>query len=259
MNTAKRIIEAMNVVIEEQRINMMKRYARISQCYANNNSGKEPVKDCNGRFHAPCDGYVDPFSDNIMAGGEYLSFDFEFDERDDEITIGARGRSEPLSKERVLLPVAEAEWFKEQMKEMGIDCSLGGSFDSPALKETVQYCYTTGSLQVVKCMKDIVAEIKKEQSAVRKANKGEAPVGRIKVQGTIVCVKVEPGFAYNSVILKMMVELENGATAWGTVPKAIEADVGVKVEFTATFEQAKDDKTHAFFSRPAVAKPAKTV
>ena len=53
----------------------------------------------------------------------------------------------------------------------------------------------------------------------------------------------------------MMVVLENGATAYGSVPSSISnIERGQSVEFSATFEVSNNDKGHAFFKRPTKAK-----
>ena len=80
-------------------------------------------------------------------------------------------------------------------------------------------------------------------------NKGDAPEGRVTVSGTVTSVKVYED--YYGVQCKMMVVLENGATVYGSLPKSIPFEYRGKVQFTATFELAKDDKTHAFYKRPS--------
>ena len=53
----------------------------------------------------------------------------------------------------------------------------------------------------------------------------------------------------------MIITLENGATAYGTMPKVLadqDAKAGHALTLKATFEQDKNDSTHAYFTRPAV-------
>lgn len=80
-------------------------------------------------------------------------------------------------------------------------------------------------------------------------SKGEAPVGKQTVKGKVVSVKDWMG-EYGPVF-KMTVRLENGATVYGSLPKAVPADYRGDIEFKATFEHAKDDTTHSFFKRPS--------
>lgn len=85
-----------------------------------------------------------------------------------------------------------------------------------------------------------------------KVNKGEAPSGKQTVAGKVVSVKTWND--YYGIVSKMMVRLENGATVYGSLPKAVPLDYRGTIEFKATFEQAKDDSTHAFFKRPSSVK-----
>ena len=47
--------------------NMQARAARLEKAFANANQGLHPKQDCNGRHHAPCDGYV-------LAGDDWLDY-----------------------------------------------------------------------------------------------------------------------------------------------------------------------------------------
>ena len=47
--------------------NMQARTARLEKAFANANQGLHPKQDCNGRHHAPCDGYV-------LAGDDWLDY-----------------------------------------------------------------------------------------------------------------------------------------------------------------------------------------
>lgn len=82
-----------------------------------------------------------------------------------------------------------------------------------------------------------------------KADKGEAPVGKVEVIGTIVSVK--DWMDIYGPVVKMTVKLENGATVYGSLPKCVPIDYRGKITFTATFEHAKNDNTHSFFKRPS--------
>jgi hypothetical protein len=55
----------------------------------------DATQDANGRFHAPCDGYICPITDQTFRGGEYLPFitDDELEERGGERSCGIRSVS----------------------------------------------------------------------------------------------------------------------------------------------------------------------
>jgi len=110
------------------------------------------------------------------------------------------------------------------------------------------------------------------QQDEKKAEKGEAPLGKQMVVGTICTVKRQ--YSQFGIQEKMLVELENHSTVWGSVGKALwemvpcsgearrlfdEGDLdasfkarfrGVKVQFEADFSHADNDSTHSFFKRP---------
>jgi hypothetical protein len=90
-------------------------------------------------------------------------------------------------------------------------------------------------------------------AAERKVTPVPAPVGRQTVQGRVVKLKsVESQFG---VTTKMIVKA-NGFMVYGTVPQSlwdVNFGLGDLVEFTATFEQSKDDQTFGFFKRPSKA------
>lgn len=50
--------------------------------------------------------------------------------------------------------------------------------------------------------------------------------------------------------LKMLVLDDRGFKVWGTVPRAIDVEQGVRVRFTASLEQSDDDRLFGFFSKP---------
>ena len=83
-------------------------------------------------------------------------------------------------------------------------------------------------------------------------SKGEAPSGKQTVKGKVISVKDWMG-EYGPVF-KMMVRLENGATSYGSLPKAVPIDYRGEIEFSATFTQTMNDNTHSFFKRPSKVK-----
>lgn len=104
-----------------------------------------------------------------------------------------------------------------------------------------------------------------ERKAVREAERAEkaasepapAPVveGRITVTGEVLSTKAQDS-PYGPT-LKMLVLEERGFKVWGTLPRALEADVplvGKRVVFTASVERSDDDECFGFFKRPAQAR-----
>lgn len=80
--------------------------------------------------------------------------------------------------------------------------------------------------------------------------KGDAPVGRQTVTGTVLSTKVQESI-YGAT-LKMLLKLTNGSRVWLTVPRKATVTKGDSVTVTATFEVSKDDKSFAFGSRPEI-------
>jgi len=90
-----------------------------------------------------------------------------------------------------------------------------------------------------------------------------APVGRVKVVGTIVKVKEQLGpieFGRPAwITYKMIVALEDGNRVWTTVPREVLNGVGyglaelpgTKIELTATFERSDRDEHFSFGKRPS--------
>lgn len=71
---------------------------------------------------------------------------------------------------------------------------------------------------------------------------GDAPTGRVEIEGVIVCTKVkETDFGST---LKMLVKLDNGATVWCSVPNSLHDDVDQAVK------KLHGDNGFAFGKRP---------
>ena len=122
-----------------------------------------------------------------------------------------------------------------------------------------EYCYitVTGHKPLIGAIAKTVEAIQAEQREHEKQFKGVAPTGKATVKAMIKGVKmVESGFGHSiRLVPKMIITLENGATAYGTMPKVLadqDAKAGHAFTLKATFEQDKNDSTHAYFTRPAV-------
>lgn len=81
-----------------------------------------------------------------------------------------------------------------------------------------------------------------------------APIaeGWVTVEGEIVAIKSQPGYAYNTTDLKMLVKTTGNYKLWGTLPRALyDADKGSRVRFVAVVEAKETD--FGYFSRPSKA------
>lgn len=234
---------------------------RIMEKAAAANNDLEPTEDRHGRLHAPCDGYE--WESDIYPGGAYLPFPQEFWEMLEERTGRPCGPSSASSnsygsKQRVKVTTQEAEEIQVACAKFA-EVSIGKTWDDGVT------CYVyiqTTRTKLIELIADYRAEqeaalkaIRDAEKAARQALKGEAPEGRCVVKGRIVCFKrVERDrFSYydSGVDYKMLVELENLSTVWGSQPSNIgDAEVGDEVQFTATFQRAEGDNTHAFYKRP---------
>lgn len=126
---------------------------------------------------------------------------------------------------------------------------------NPFVKDVVAKLGLYGSLserQVAAVLKAIARDAEvaagKAQEAVEV--KGDAPVGRVTVTGTVLSTKVQESI-YGAT-LKMLLKLENNSRVWLTVPRKATVTKGDSVTVTATFEVSKDDKSFAFGSRPEI-------
>lgn len=235
---------------------------RIKEKAATANHDLEPTEDRHGRLHAPCDGYE--WEGGPYQGGSYLPFPLEFWEMLEERTgrpCGPSGASAASygTKQRVKVTTSEAEEIRVACNKYA-DVAIGKTWDDGVT--CYVYIQTTRN-KLIELIADFRAEqeaalkaVRNAEQAAKRALKGEAPEGRCVVKGRILKFKAVEGerFSYYSsgIQYKMLVELENLSTVWGSQPSNIgDAEVGDVVQFTATFERAKDDNTHAFYKRPS--------
>jgi hypothetical protein len=124
------------------------------------------------------------------------------------------------------------------------------SSDSGILADMFEKLLANGSLSVKQwAFADKLA-------ADRKVTPAPAPVGRQTIKGVVVKTKtVESQFGVN---FKMVVK-GDGFMVYGSIPSSIlSVEAGDTVQFTATFEQSKDDQTFGFFKRPSKAEILET-
>lgn len=123
------------------------------------------------------------------------------------------------------------------------------------VKDVVAKLGLYGSLserQVSAVLSAIARDTQKAQEKAVEATevKGDAPVGRQTVTGTVLSTKTVEGFYGNT--LKMLLKLENNSRVWLTVPSKAAVEPKDVITVTATFEASKDDKSFSFGKRPSL-------
>ena len=223
----------------------------------------EPTLDADGRFHAPCDGYVYPVDiygeTRTFAAGSYLP-EFNFDE--DGEWIPPSGRTVLTETPRVKLPASVIVELAELLDGVPTSIKNGKVWEA---NEPTAYAYIYGSSKTLTHgIHDIVAQWSQEyygEEKQRQIDTGELkPVieGRGPITGTVLGVKVEDDFYGRT--YKMLIEDDRKFKLWGTIPTAIWEAVNdlqdlvkQRVAFTATVAQSQNDETFGIFKRPAKA------
>ena len=229
---------------------------RVSESAATANNDQAPTIDDNGRFHAPCDGYS--WLQEVYPAGAFPPFPPGYsDSAPLDVAGGATGK-----KSRVVTTVSELPSIKNAIAHHatvtagktwsdGVSCYVYIQSPRKGLHTAISAWNDSQVTQKV-------AEAAQKVAEPAKA-KGTAPTGRQSVTGVVLAIKEVqgPSFSYYDCGLsyKLMIELPNGATVYGSRPGSLcDVEVGQTVEFTATFEQADGDETHAFYKRPSKAR-----
>jgi hypothetical protein len=258
--------------------NYVKLQERIQKA-ADKANGKhlEPILDSDGRYHAPCDGYkffichlagsLSDLEEKIYAGGQYLPYE-NFDE--------GKFYGEMQFRHKLMVPatfwkevIDSNYWLKRATAYEPSKIYQYNGFDV----RNIWFFFTKWELGHIIPIFNVLLEQAEEEKPVLppKPPKGIAPEGRQSVTGTILNYKEVDG-PYGSVS-KILIELENYSTIWGTFPSIDVYDEGpnrelwlkaggdfrgMKITFTATFEHANKngvvDVTHSFFKYPKKAK-----
>ena len=232
------------------------RRARIEAAYKESNSGIEPTKDRNGRFHAPCDGYVMPvgimdnyrgdYENHVFGAGEYLPV--PFNEEDEYFSPSV---SFSFSYKR------KVKAYIEDIKEMAASAlSVGITADHGKVWQEngkeVAYAYVAGLKSVVDKACEIIAipVTGKMWTPTSAEPEVYAEAGRYEVTGELVHVKAEEGFY--GMQYKMLVKTPNGCKLWGKLPSSLDSVFRGNITFTATFEPGKNGLS--YFKRPSKVK-----
>jgi hypothetical protein len=157
-----------------------------------------------------------------------------------------------------------AEWTAEGNQDV-VDYLLNGSdfgnflFDMFEIVSS-QKPLTVNQTAAVRRIMEQEAKRAAKQAAYE-ATKTAAPSGKgITIEGTVISVKDQPGYAYNTVDWKMTVECD-GYRVWGSVPSALIGNIitagcydalkGQRVRFVANVEPSRNgDASFAIYKRP---------
>lgn len=251
------LTEIINVLIEENRkahqahrAKVEERAEELNAGWAKSRYGRDsfdkvvsPTWGVDDRPHAPFDGYLwenELGEVEAYHAGSYLPYVTELDHLDKPEFTGDFG------------------WWKLRLTfDMYVEIKAIGLIET---QTPYKLWDLEGGIKVGMCKvrahKSILEAIKAHSEqwfsnyyTELNKSKGEAPVGKQTVKGTVVSVK--DWMDIYGPVFKMTVRLENGATVYGSLPKAVPADYRGEIEFTATFENAKNDTTHSFFKRPS--------
>jgi hypothetical protein len=218
------------------------RYLKIA---SDVNDGVEPTIDCNGRFHAPYDGY--DFDGHVYLAGQYLPFP-KYDEDEYYRQTYSFGNYVPKTR----FTYVDADLASTLVRELNehLEIFHGKVFEG----KTGQQCH----LYVTTRYKDVIevldSEInKKVVEAVDTRNIPDLPEGKLTFVGKVLSIKNQESFY--GIVTKILVEHEEGYKVWGTLPRSINhVDRGETVSFSATITRSDKDPSFGFFSRPTKAK-----
>lgn len=243
---------------------------RIENAYTEANSELPPNVDNNGRLHATCDGYMLPssrlencnfaeeYETKIFAKGAFLPNPIN---DSDELFFFVNERHDNQFKNHVSRLLSGDEII-EAMRDIDTkDKPLNIRFSRSWKRNGETQCYIniysafkTINNKITSVIDDYAEEKEMERKAAelaKKALKGDAPTERITVTATVTGLPVYEDY-YKGYVTKLMVTLENGSTAFGSLPaKLSDVNIGDVIEMTATFTPKQEDKTHADFKRPS--------
>ncbi|EHD0299755.1 hypothetical protein JYY74_004613 [Salmonella enterica subsp. enterica serovar Enteritidis] len=250
MNLITRLTDALNAKVLELVELRQKQQARILKAFSELNNGIEPNEDHNGRLHAPCDGYEHFETGELYGKGQFIVMP----EYDDWYSPASYPGKSYDPNTRFKGKTVEFQETVKLMESFGMRVTTGRRW----YESDQEYCYftVTGHKPLIDTITKTVEAMQAEQREREKPSKGVAPTGKVNVKAKIKGVKmVEPGVGRNiRLVPKMLITLENGATAYGTMPKFLvdlDAKAGHEFMLKATFKQDENDSTHAYFIRPA--------
>lgn len=232
------------------------RAARLESAYSEANDGIAPTCDSQGRYHAPCDGYVLPsgwaelclgdYDGRMFGRGEFLPVPCNDAEHEENRYYANLARPNYDYQRKVKARVSDIE----ELKTLAVRCLIVGQgkawIDDSG--NATAYAYLEGLKSIVESAAGVLDTL---YNAARVKGPEVYLEGRLDVTGTIVATKAHNDPMYGASV-KMLVTTEEGARLWGTMPRALPMDSqGKQVSFTATFSKGRDGMT--YFKRPACA------
>lgn len=158
----------------------------------------------------------------------------------------------PVTDEDVEKATAVIEWVEE--------LDLGPSDDylwnlQVAVGRPVTTWKTTGLVvSAIAAYNREVEKIERERTEKIEARPVPDTDKRIRVTGTVLSTKSVEGYYGMQWKMLVRVPVDGGAfKLWGTIPSAIDPEVGDTVTFMARVERSRDDESFGFFSRPTKA------
>lgn len=220
---------------------------RIMSAFESANQGKPVTIDCNGRFHAPCDGYLSAYCDQVYAAGQFIPM---------PNTDETMQRGSTLYNAKIMIAADDQDAIREYARE-NFDVGFGKAWNQAG--SSVCYAYIKGFsktiMTAINSAEQAVKALRKEETIkYNQETKETLKDGRYNVTGKVIRIFAS---AYDNgyqitYTQKMVVELEDGQIVTGTIPKKMDAVVGEIVTFKATFEANKEDPTSGKFSRPII-------
>ena len=197
------------------------------------------------RPHAPFDGYIwenELGEAEVYGGGQYLPYVTELDRFDKPEYTGDHGWWKLRLTAGMFAEISEIDCIEIRMP-----------YKTWEIGDKKAYmCQVRAHVNILKAIQDYSQEWFNAYYEELNKNKGEAPSGKQVVKGNVVSVK--DWMSEFGPVFKMTVRLENGATVYGSLPKAVHPDYRGEIEFKADFTQAMNDSTHSFFKRPSSVK-----
>jgi hypothetical protein len=119
-------------------------------------------------------------------------------------------------------------------------------------REELSKLWIVKSPKTIDALRNMLAR-KIEQDKEKESSANWTVEGRQEIEGEILTTKfVESDYGTTE---KMLLKLSDGRKCWGTVPSKLDKfDIGDIVSIKATISISRDDKTFAFFKRPALLK-----
>ena len=260
--TLNLIKNAVSAKTDELRAAYVARRAKAMAAMGDHNDGLQPTVDSNGRWHAPANGYMianTPDLANFVDGDElrpYAKGEFlpmpsnpENDFFGCNVIPVSRHKSTFQIHGDFIKFIGESKHNKA-LEGLPLDLSVGKVWRDHKGVDTA-YLYVKSPFKtVVTAAIDALKQGYKAPKATPIT--GKAPEGLQTVEGVVVNLRSYRNEYHNTVNHKLLLELDNGCTVYGTIPKSLyDCSVGDRVQLRASFARKDDDNTKGYYKRPA--------